>query len=142
MWERWNSWNEETGFADIHMNSFNHYAYGAVGDWFYETICGIQPLSDRVEHAGFKRFKLAPRFGKSLDHATAAFRCPYGEIASGWKRLEDSVLWFFDVPCGTTAEIDLPGAEKALLAAGVIKCKECGKLIALPGEYQVEVKIK
>lgn len=142
MWERWNSWNEKTGFADIHMNSFNHYAYGAVGDWFYETICGIQPLSDCVEHAGFKRFKLAPRFGKSLEYASAAFRCPYGEIASGWKRIGDTVLWFFDVPVGTTAEIDLPGAEKALLAAGVVKCKDCGKLIAAPGEYQVEVKIK
>ena len=137
MWERWNSWNEDSGFGDIHMNSFNHYAYGAVGEWFYETICGIQPMTDKLEYAGFKHFRLAPRFGKKLDHAMGAYHSQYGVIASGWRREENMILWMFEVPIGTTAEIDLPGAEIALGAAGIQKID--GKFIATPGEYQVAI---
>ena len=137
MWERWNSWNEKTGFGDIHMNSFNHYAYGAVGEWFYETICGIQPMAETLEQAGFHHFKLAPEFGKSMEYASAAYHSMYGLIASGWRRCGKNILWMFEVPCGTTAEVELPGAEQALLNAGVEKIN--GKFIAGPGEYQVEI---
>ena len=141
MWERWNSWNEKTGFGDIRMNSFNHYAYGAVGEWFYETICGIQPLTDTLEHAGFRHFRLAPAFGRSLTEANAVYHSPYGLIASGWKRSGRVIRWHFEVPCGSTAEIVLPGAEKALKAAGIPFCAECGKFVADSGEYDVEVGI-
>lgn len=141
MWERWNSWNEKTGFGDIRMNSFNHYAYGAVGEWFYETICGIQPLTDTLEHAGFRHFRLAPAFGRSLTEANAVYHSPYGLIASGWKRSGRVIRWHFEVPCGSTAEIVLPGAEKALKAAGIPFCGECGNFVADSGEYDVEVGI-
>ncbi len=140
MWERWNSWNEETGFGSVAMNSFNHYAYGAVGEWFYETICGIQPMDETVEQAGFRHFRLAPKFGKALEYASAAYHSQYGLIASGWRRGENSILWMFQVPCGTTAEVELPGAEQALLDAGLVKAD--GKFIAEPGEYQVEIPVK
>ncbi len=140
MWERWNSWNEETGFGDVGMNSFNHYAYGAVGEWFYETICGIQPMAETAEQAGFRHFRLAPKFGKLLEYASAAYHSQYGLIASGWRRGEDSILWMFQVPCGTTAEVELPGAEQALLDAGLVR--NDGKFIAEPGEYQVEIPAK
>ncbi len=142
MWERWNSWNEETGFGDIGMNSFNHYAYGAVGEWFYETICGIQPMAETAEQAGFKHFRLAPEFGNSLEYANAAYHSQHGLIASGWRRSEEMILWMFQIPCGTTAEVclNIPGAESALLHAGLVKSGE--KFIAEPGEYQVEIPVK
>ncbi len=140
MWERWNSWNEDTGFGDICMNSFNHYAYGAVGEWFYETICGIQPMADTLEQTGFRRFRLAPVFGKSLTYAKAKFRSPYGLIESGWERGKNAIVWTFRVPAGSTAEVELPGQEQALLDAG-LKAGN-GKFIADAGLYQVTVAVQ
>ena len=139
MWERWNSWNEETGFGDINMNSFNHYAYGAVGEWFYETICGIQPLSDTLDQTGFKQFMLAPEFGTSLQYATATYVSQYGPIVSSWQREEKAIFWAFCVPPGTTALVRLPGQDTALKEAGLIKQKN-GIFLANPGEYLVEIE--
>ena len=97
MWERWNSWTQEGGFASITMNSFNHYAYGAVAEWFYEDICGIKP------DPTFKRFKLEPRFGRFLDHAEAEYNSIYGMIRSKWQRREGSYLYEFTIPNNTEA---------------------------------------
>lgn len=139
MWERWNSWNADSGFADVHMNSFNHYAYGAVADWFFETICGIQPVADTVEQAGFKYFKLAPRFGSTLSHAGASYHSPYGKICSAWKHNKNMIVWEFSVPRGSVAEIDLPYAGNALAEAGIERDPQ-GKWIAHPGSYTVKLK--
>ena len=139
MWERWNSWNDRTGFGDVNMNSFNHYAYGAVGEWFYETICGIQALSDTLDQAGFKQFMLAPEFGNSMNYASATYVSQYGPIVSSWQREEKAIFWAFCVPPGTTAIVKLPGQEMALKAAGIKKQKN-GIFLAEPGEYLVEIK--
>ena len=97
MWERWNSWNHETGFGDVCMNSFNHYAYGAVAEWFYEDICGIKP------DPTFKRFKLEPRFGRFLDHAEAVYESIYGTIKSAWRRNGEDYIYEFVIPPNTEA---------------------------------------
>ena len=110
MWERWNSWTQEGGFASITMNSFNHYAYGAVAEWFYEDICGIKPDPD------FKRFKLEPRFGRFLDHAEAEYESIYGMIRSKWQRSGGEYLYEFTIPANTEAlvrgELYGPGSHK------------------------------
>ena len=140
MWERWNSWNDQTGFGDVNMNSFNHYAYGAVGEWFYETICGIQALSDTLDQAGFKQFMLAPEFGNSMNYASATYVSQYGPIVSSWRREDKMLLWAFCVPPGTTAIVKLPGQDAALKEAGIKKQKN-GIFLANPGEYLVEIKL-
>ena len=114
MWERWNSWNHETGFASISMNSFNHYAYGAVAEWFYEEICGIKP------DPTFKRFKLEPRFGRFLDHAEAEYDSIYGTIRAGWRRAGEDYVYNFTIPANTEALVR-------------------GKLYG-PGTYSIEIK--
>ena len=109
MWERWNSWSDVTGFGDVNMNSFNHYAYGAVGEWFFETICGIQPVAETLEDTGFRRWKLQPEFGHSLTHASAVYQSINGEIKSAWQRAGDgSICWRFSVPVNTCAVLNLP----------------------------------
>ena len=109
MWERWNSWSDTTGFGDVSMNSFNHYAYGAVGDWFFETICGIQPGQAQLDDTGFRRWKLQPEFGHSLNHASAIYRSICGEIKSSWQRADNgNINWTFTVPVNTQAELVLP----------------------------------
>ncbi|MBQ7178297.1 MAG: family 78 glycoside hydrolase catalytic domain [Victivallales bacterium] len=119
MWERWNSFTKENGFGNVSMNSFNHYAYGAVGSWFYRRICGIQPLSEQASDLGFARFRLAPLFGARLDSATAEYKSIRGMIRSSWKRLEDGKIeWEYTVPPNTTAEIVLPGRETTLAGPG------------------------
>ena len=136
MWERWTSWTEENGFGDPEMNSFNHYAYGAVGDWFFETICGIQPMED-----GFKAFRLAPLPGKRLTHAEAVYHSAYGEIRSAWKNDDGTFTWDFTVPVNTTAAVQLPpgmipdGELPDGLTTGDGKTFSAG-----PGSYQLQFK--
>jgi len=140
MWERWNSYTHETGFGDVEMNSFNHYAYGAVAEWFFESVAGIQPIDEDPKAAAFKRFRLAPVIGKTMDNAFAAFCSPYGVISSTWERVNEEkkshLVWNFAVPDNTTAEITLPkGTLKEFTGAAEFQHDDQGTLIALPGEY-------
>ncbi|MBP5181540.1 MAG: hypothetical protein J6331_00790, partial [Lentisphaeria bacterium] len=115
MWERWNSFDHEKGFGDPNMNSFNHYAYGAVGDWFFEFLCGITPCPEKSGSTPFKVFRLSPRFCKEFSHAECAFSSMSGRIVSRWKRDgkdPGKVEWTFTVPCNTVAEIVFPGTPE------------------------------
>ena len=144
MWERWNSYTRETGFGDVNMNSFNHYAYGAVAEWFYETIAGIQPIEDDSDAIAFKRFRLAPQPGKCLESASAVFFSPYGMISSSWLRnlKKQTLAWSFTVPDNTTAEITLPGTEVLSFSGNCeLQHDDAGQLVALPGEYELVLKI-
>ncbi len=115
MWERWNSWTPDQGFGEASMNSFNHYAYGAVGEWFYETICGIQP----GEQGGFRHFRLAPQPGGTFTHAEAQYDSLYGKILSGWELQGNTLVWRITVPFGTTAELCIPAGFSGDLPAEV-----------------------
>ena len=135
MWERWNSWSDTDGFGNVDMNSFNHYAYGAVGEWFFETICGINPGGDAPDERAFRRFKLAPRFGTVLGGASAHYDSINGRIESGWKRRDDGTIeWNFTVPRNTTADVVLP--EGAEIVSGDLPA-EC-----TPGEYTLLLRLK
>jgi len=108
MWERWNSYTHKDGFGDVSMNSFNHYAYGAVAEWFYQTIGGIRPDYSSFANAGFKRFILAPQPGHRLTHASVSYRSAHGTIASAWKKRGNRLTWNFSVPCNTAATVVPP----------------------------------
>lgn len=118
MWERWNSWTPDQGFGEVCMNSFNHYAYGAVGEWFYETICGIQP----GEQGGFRRFRLAPQPGGTFTSACAEYDSLFGKIVSGWELQGERLTWRITVPFGTEADLTIPpgftGEIPATVTAG------------------------
>lgn len=103
MWERWDSWSDSWGFANPNMTSFNHYAYGAVGDWIYRTVGGIRAIEP-----GYRRFLVAPQPGGGLTSATTRLSTVYGEILSSWRT--DGELFQLDVtvPVNTTAEIRVP----------------------------------
>ena len=140
MWERWDSWNEERGFGDVSMNSFNHYAYGAVADWFYETICGIRPIPDDPAARGFHRFRLEPMPGKDLKSASASYLSSYGKIESAWERKENELVWTFSVPCNTTAEVVFPcPAGRVPETPGITFDAEKKVWIAVPGKYTVTI---
>ncbi|OLF05212.1 hypothetical protein BLA60_37380 [Actinophytocola xinjiangensis] len=103
MWERWNSINPDGSFNDPGMNSFNHYAYGAVGTWMYENVTGITPLEP-----GYRAFRLAPTPGGDLTSATGTFRSAYGPITSTWELTDSTLTLTATVPPNTTAQVVIP----------------------------------
>ncbi len=104
-WERWNSYTVEQGFGDPGMNSFNHYAYGAVAEWLYSYMGGIQ---FDFNQAGFKHIILKPTPNKSLDFVECSYDSVYGIITSNWKYEQGSPVYTFSIPANTTATIYIP----------------------------------
>jgi alpha-L-rhamnosidase len=115
IWERWDSWTPDRGFNKDGMNSFNHYAYGSIVEWFYDTVAGLKP---DAAAPGWKRFHIAPQPGGGLTHVKAAVETPYGVAACRW-RLEDRRLFVeIDVPANTEALVRLPAAKAGLVREG------------------------
>lgn len=115
VWERWNSIGPDGEFGPVDMNSFNHYANGAVGDWMFQRLGGLQMLE-----AGYKRARIAPLVSHpALSHAKASLRTPYGLLASDWRRAPDGLHLSAQVPVGTEAEILLPAADPQLVREGL-----------------------
>ena len=104
IWERWNGYTKEKGFGPVAMNSFNHYAAGAVMGWMYRTMAGIRPGAK----GGYKEFVLRPRPDRRIGWCKASFRTKYGEVKSEWRYAQDALEWKFTVPPGTQAEVFAP----------------------------------
>ena len=116
VWERWNSIMPDGSFGDVEMNSFNHYAYGAVGNWMYENIGGIAPLE-----AGYKSIKIAPVVGGGLTSGAGDFASVYGDISSEWETTDNGLTLDVSVPVGTTAQVQIPaGSEWAVSEGGAL----------------------
>ena len=109
VWERWDGWTEENGFQTPEMNSFNHYAYGAIGEWIYSTVCGLDIDPDQP---GYKHAIVKPQPGGELTWAKATVATPYGELASRWELKAGMLELEVTVPPNTTATVHMP-ADKA-----------------------------
>ena len=107
MWERWDGIKPDGSFQDVGMNSFNHYAYGAIGDWMYRVVAGI---GIDAREPGYKHVMIGPRPGGDLTFARAELRTLYGDVASGWELEGDDLLVTVSVPPNTRATVRLPGA--------------------------------
>lgn len=142
IWERWDSWTPEQGFNKDGMNSFNHYAYGSVVEWFYDTIAGLRPLP---EAPGWKRFRISPIPGGGLTSAAATLQTPHGPAGSSWKIEAGRMRLTVRIPPNTTAEIVLPVAGAAgmtLDGAPLAESAPAGgrTAVQLPsGEYTFEL---
>jgi len=93
------------------MNSFNHYAYGAIGDWLVRTIAGIEIDPERP---GYKHVWVQPRPGGGLGYVRAAIDSMYGRVASAWQVTgEGQFLLDVTLPANTTATVRIPAAQLA-----------------------------
>jgi alpha-L-rhamnosidase len=101
MWERWNG---DQMRGDPSMNSYNHYAYGAVADWIYRYAAGVDA---RATDAGFHTIYLHPNFDSQLGSLSFAYASPYGEIRSAWKMSGGETNWSVTVPANARAELPL-----------------------------------
>ncbi|MGO2521022.1 MAG: family 78 glycoside hydrolase catalytic domain [Microbacterium sp.] len=108
MWERWDAIREDGSFGDLGMNSFNHFAPGAVGNWMYRTIGGIQQLEP-----GYKKTRIAPVPGGGMQYAKTSYDSVHGTVASDWKLTDGVMALSVDVPANTTAIVEMP-AQNAL----------------------------
>ncbi len=109
IWERWNSYTLENGMGPKGMNSFNHYAYGCVCEWIWETAAGI--AADPAE-PGFRHILMKPIPDRRLGSIDAVYHSAAGTIKSAWKYNGDVCTWNFTIPEGATASVTLPGQEE------------------------------
>lgn len=111
IWERWDGWTHDKGFQDPGMNSFNHYAYGAIGAWLYAVVAGIQLDPDLP---GYKHIVIQPHPGHGLTHARGRLRTLYGIVESKWRIQRHRFILDVVIPPNTTATVHLPGEKKTL----------------------------
>ncbi|AMR30810.1 alpha-L-rhamnosidase [Mucilaginibacter sp. PAMC 26640] len=105
IWERWDGIKTDGTFEESSMNSYNHYSYGAIGDWMYQNIAGIQAAL-----AGYKKIIIKPVIGGNLTWAEATFESPYGLIKSRWQLAGGKLQLHVSIPPNTTAEVFVPNA--------------------------------
>jgi alpha-L-rhamnosidase len=139
----WERWNGDQMKDDPQMNSYNHYAYGAVADWIYRYAAGIDttPLD-----AGFHTVVLHPAFDARLGNVDFKYESSYGKIRSSWKVEGKTAKWTLEIPANTTAWLDVSAvdAEKYKLEGAPLKASKLAKAAKGgfelgAGKYQFEV---
>ncbi len=127
IWERWDGWTEQRGFQDPAMNSFNHYAYGAVGEWLYETVAGLALDPDPAPERNAYRSALirpGPPLGERfegpppLTHAGARLDTLHGPLESAWRLDGGRFTLEVTIPPNCRARIELPDHRRLEVAAG------------------------
>ena len=109
IWERWDGIRPDGSFETPTMNSYNHYAYGAIGDWMYRVTSGIDTDPDG---AGYKKIIIKPTVGGKLTYANASYQTPYGKLISNWKIEGETFFLDVEVPANTTATVYVPDYSK------------------------------
>lgn len=131
IWEHWDGIKPDGSFQHPEMNSFNHYAYGAVVEWMYAVVAGIDT---DPQATGYKRSMIRPRPGGGLTWARASVETPYGTLASGWRADGATMRLDVTIPPNTRSTVVLPGARlrdvrvdgKPLAGAGLGKAVRQG----------------
>ncbi|MDN3549401.1 glycoside hydrolase family 78 protein [Mucilaginibacter aquaedulcis] len=106
IWERWDGIKTDSTFQDKSMNSFNHYSYGAVGDWMYQQMAGLQ-----IGAPGYKNIVIKPQPNHKFSFAKATFETMYGQVLSSWEVNNGTMHVHVKIPANSTADITLPAAR-------------------------------
>ncbi|AHM61167.1 alpha-L-rhamnosidase [Flammeovirgaceae bacterium 311] len=115
IWERWDAIKPDGSFQTEKGNSFNHYAYGAVGDWLYKAVAGINPSP---AEPGYKKIIFKPHPYGEMNDVKASHESLYGTIVSEWKMENGKFKWHVTVPPNTRAEVFVPASQQGLLING------------------------
>lgn len=151
IWERWDGIKPDSTFQDPGMNSFNHYAYGAIGEWLYRVVAGIE--TDENE-PGYKHILFQPHPGGGLTNAGAGIHSMYGKIESSWEISDEQFNYQIAVPPNTHATVTLPNAilenvqengKKVKNAAGIKEARQDGDAVSIElgsGKYRFSYQWK
>ena len=110
MWESWGAISED---GTVSTYSYNHYAFGCIGEWMYRYIGGLQ-----IIEPGYKKFRVKPSFTSGLTHADVSEETPYGRAAVEWSIAGDAVAVHAEVPGNTEAVVELPGMASVTVGSG------------------------
>lgn len=120
IWERWDGLDENgqcaianDGTGNVPMISYNHYASGAVGDFLYKRVAGIEMIEP-----GYKKFQVKPVLGGTITHASASTVTPYGKASVSWKLDDGKFSIEVDVPVNTTCDVILPSGKTNTVSSG------------------------
>ena len=108
IWERWDGQRPDGTFQDAGMNSFNHYAYGAIGEWLYRVVAGIE-IDE--QNPGYKHVIVQPHPGGGLTYVTSSLQTMYGMLSSAWQLDGRTLTLDVTIPANTTATVKLPNAD-------------------------------
>jgi alpha-L-rhamnosidase len=110
IWERWDGQKPDGTFQTPGMNSFNHYSYGAIGDWMYRVVAGIDTYQDAP---GYKKIKIMPHIGGGFTNIAATLQTYYGAVTSNWTVKDKQLQMDIEIPANTTATVYIPAADAA-----------------------------
>ncbi|MBQ7120463.1 MAG: family 78 glycoside hydrolase catalytic domain [Oscillospiraceae bacterium] len=113
MWEHWNGIREDGTFWSSDMNSFNHYAYGAVFDWLFGVAVGIKPIKP-----GYSEVEITPHPLEKMGFSEGSIKTAYGEISAKWYYEDEHICYDIELPEGVAARFTLPGEEVLVLESG------------------------
>jgi len=138
IWERWDAYVKGRGFQNAGMNSFNHYTFGAIGEWMVKHLLGIQPDD---QNPGYRHFVLEPKPGGSLTWAKGEYESINGKISMAWEQKENKLNLSFSIPSNTTASFVLPsGYLTSVIINGNQISPPVNRTVELgSGEYVVEM---
>ncbi|MGN6246888.1 MAG: family 78 glycoside hydrolase catalytic domain [Ginsengibacter sp.] len=128
IWERWDGEKPDSTFENPGMNSFNHYAYGAIGDWMYRKMVGLDTYEDGP---GYKHIKIKPHIGGGFTYASASLQTYYGKLSNSWKIENGKIEMDVVIPANTKATIFLP-------TANVSSITESGKPLSALKEISIK----
>lgn len=137
IWEHWDGLKPDGTMWSANMNSFNHYAYGAIGEWMYRVMAGLE--TDE-KNAGFRHALLYPRPGGGLTFAEGSYHSLYGEEYVRWEKEEKQVTLRVRIPANTTAEIRLDGAVEVESSDGLFFASADGYLTAETGSGEYVIR--
>ncbi len=115
IWERWNSLTADGHVSDTGMNSMNHYCYGSIVEWLFQTAAGLRPDDDVP---GFKKAVIAPEPDRRLDFVRCVYDSAAGRYESAWEREGGNVRYTVTVPFDAQAEFRFPDGRTVCLEAG------------------------
>jgi alpha-L-rhamnosidase len=105
IWERWDGWTDTKGFQDPGMNSFNHYSFGAVGEWMYSKVGGLA-VTPNERFA----FRMQPEVGPGINSALTKYESIFGTAQTYWKRSGSDFTFTVHIPANTKAYVLIPAA--------------------------------
>jgi alpha-L-rhamnosidase len=108
IWERWDGIKPDGSFQVPSMNSYNHYSYGAIGDWMYRVMVGLDTYEDGP---GYKHIKIQPHIGGGFTNATAALQTYYGKLSNSWKIDGANIIMDVEIPANTSATVFVPATN-------------------------------
>ena len=115
MWEHWDGIKEDGSFWATDMNSFNHYAYGAVYDWIFGVAAGIKVREDGV---GYRHVSIVPNPEKRIGRLKVSYETGRGILSSAWQFEDGGITYTFSIPEGTIADVSLPNGQCLTLSVG------------------------